>query len=601
MLVRQDSVLSEKIFSDSVYFAYYIDSIAQLTINNVLIKELETRFVADSAALRDSITKIFTRIDSLGLELVTTEGELLAKITGDSSYFETQLQVLRDSLGKLDNSGLEALKQRFVTDSANVWTNLNDLNLTVLKLQQEDDSIRLKVKNDSIYFESLISGLSNLDSADLAALEIRFETDSASLRDSIRMLVRQDSVLSEKIFGDSVYFAHYIDSIADIIQNNERLNNLELRFIADSAALRDSIARINYLIDSLGLVLSQEDQLIYSKILSDSLYAHQRIDSLKALLGKSDSTLFNSLELRFEAESISVWNRFNVVTQRIDSIILWNKAIEAKMKTDSLYFDSLIVNIDAVDSTTFAHLMQRFETDSTVIRDSLSHFVKMDSMLYRKIVSDSAYFSHWIDSLVADIKGQMVDTATFRDSIEALKKLITQNTSEQTTIVVASMTDRPVVGTVLGDVVIVENNGAGYREVFIWADSNNDKVGDRWESTEKSAIGSGYDVYWFKLPVGGNPSDVSIYAPGNIATFSAATFDENGYDIQTGEDFEGKYVFAYPEIWGKPQFAIRDYPVMDGMRMYTVEINGIKYLTWTVFVSMTTDYVDTSLKFKAVN
>ena len=124
MLVQSDSMIYSKVLSDSTHFQMLIDSIANMALNDVLLKELEARFEADSAALRDSVTMLLTLIDSLGLELDMTEADLLAKIGADSTYFEAELEKLRDSIGSLDNAALISLENRFVNDSINSWTQI---------------------------------------------------------------------------------------------------------------------------------------------------------------------------------------------------------------------------------------------------------------------------------------------------------------------------------------------------------------------------------------------------------------------------------------------------------------------------------------------
>ncbi len=256
----------------------------------------------------------------------------------------------------------------------------------------------------------------------------------------------------------------------------------------------------------------------------------------------------------------------------------------------------LLDNIDAVDWNSFNRLVLRYENDSTVLRDSLA-------ALRDKIIEQNALFLQRIQDLRDYVENTYVTKQELADSLANLRAWVeARDTLKQTSRVVATLNDRPVSGSNLGDIFIVEDNGAGYREVFIWADINNDNVGDQWQTIDKTALEIGYDIYWFKRPEGKNAYDPSIFT--SPVSTGATAFNTAGYQIATSEDFEGEYVFAYPDIWGKPQFLINrdglEYPIIDGMRMYTVEIDGVKYQVWTLFMDMTSTYSQ-NLKFKALN
>ncbi len=268
---------------------------------------------------------------------------------------------------------------------------------------------------------------------------------------------------------------------------------------------------------------------------------------------------------------------------------------DAGLNIDELINDALS-NIDFVDWNSFNRLIVRHESDSSAMRDSLL-------ALREKILTETSLLLEKIQNLRDYVESTYVTKQELTDSLDNLRAWVEARDSiKQTTKVVATLSDRPNQGTYLGDVVIVEDNGSGYREVFIWADLNNDNTGDEWQTIDKSAIETGYDIYWFKRPEGKNAYDPSIFT--SPVSTGATAFNTNGYQITTSEDFEGEYVFAYPDIWGKPQFLINrdglEYPIIDGMRMYTVEIDGIKYQVWTLFMDMTSTYSQ-DLKFKALN
>lgn len=263
--------------------------------------------------------------------------------------------------------------------------------------------------------------------------------------------------------------------------------------------------------------------------------------------------------------------------------------------------EELMKEITAEMESRFTVIYDKLELDSTTLATRMDYIEQLISeidlsaleAIKQQIIADSLHFE-------AEL-GRKVDTIAFNDTIAALRKLIVDaKKGQQNTMVVATMNELPEEGTTLGDMIIVENNGSGYREVFVWADTNESGEGDRWESIERSRLSGGYDVYWFKQPTAQNPTDISIYTQDRIVAPASVTFSENGYSIETGENYEGNYILAFPDAWGEPQFMLRDFPIIDGMRMYPLEINGIKYQTWTVYISMTADYTF-DLKLKALN
>lgn len=263
--------------------------------------------------------------------------------------------------------------------------------------------------------------------------------------------------------------------------------------------------------------------------------------------------------------------------------------------------EELMKEINAEMESRFTTIYEKLELDSTHLSTRMDYIEKLISeidlsaleQIKQQIIADSIHFETQL--------GRKIDTAAFNDTIAALRKLIVDaKKGQQNAQVVATLNDRPENGTTLGDVVIVQNNGKGYREVFVWADTDNNGEGDQWESIEISHLDTGYDVYWFKQPTSQNPTDVSMYTPERVVAPASVSFSQSGYTIETGENYEGNYILAFPDAWGEPQFTLRDFPIIDGMRMYPIEINGVKYQTWTVYISMTADYTF-DLKLKALN
>ncbi len=252
--------------------------------------------------------------------------------------------------------------------------------------------------------------------------------------------------------------------------------------------------------------------------------------------------------------------------------------------------------LDVVDWESFNNLVIRHENDSAALRDSIV-------VLRDKIFEQNEEFNQRLQNFMQEVANTYATKQEMQDSIASLRKLIASlDTIKQTSIVVSTLAERPTQGNTAGDVVIVQNNGGGYREVFIWADTNGDRVGDQWETIDKTPLTVGYNIYWFK-----RPDNKEAYDPGIFTSpFSTGVtaFSESGYSIQTSENFRGDYVFAYPDVWGKPQFVLnrdgQEYPIIDGMRMYPLEIDGIKYQVWTLFMDMTSTYAN-ELKFKALN
>lgn len=249
----------------------------------------------------------------------------------------------------------------------------------------------------------------------------------------------------------------------------------------------------------------------------------------------------------------------------------------------------------------FTVIYEKLKLDSTNLSTRMDYIEMLISeidlsaleVIKQQIIADSLHFEQQL--------GRKVDTAAFNDTLVALRKLIVDaKKGQQNAAVVATLNERPLAGTTLGDLVIVSNNGQGFREVFVWADTNADGEGDAWESVDKAQLANGYDVYWFKQPASQNPTDISIYTPEKIVAPASVSLSTMGYTIETGENFEGYYILAFPDTWGEPQFTLRDFPIIDGMQMYPIQINGIKYQTWTVYISMTADYTF-DLKLKALN
>ncbi len=178
-----------------------------------------------------------------------------------------------------------------------------------------------------------------------------------------------------------------------------------------------------------------------------------------------------------------------------------------------------------------------------------------------------------------DIITEKLDTVT--------KKLQELEESLAEALMVDSIANLPAEGRNSGDVVIVEDNGEGYRETFVWTDSDNDGVPDKWVGVTVRPRVAGYNVYWFEDDMADKlvPGD---FTNDKVAATGSSDFDPNGYTIDPS--FSGNRVIAFPENWGSPAFYIGDANMYNNGVKYKVVIDGISYQAWAFYLSFIPGY-----------
>lgn len=154
-------------------------------------------------------------------------------------------------------------------------------------------------------------------------------------------------------------------------------------------------------------------------------------------------------------------------------------------------------------------------------------------------------------------------------------------------VVVDSVAELPAEGRNSGDVVIVEDNGEGYRETFVWTDSDKDGVPDRWVGVTVRPRVSGYDVFWFEDDMA-NALVADDFTNDKVVGSGAQDFDAAGYTINAA--FSGDRVIAFPENWGTPAFYIDGANMFNNGVKYKITLSGIKYQAWAFYFSFNPGY-----------
>lgn len=245
-----------------------------------------------------------------------------------------------------------------------------------------------------------------------------------------------------------------------------------------------------------------------------------------------------------------------------------------------------------VYSTTSGILIPRM---TTAERNSINPDDEAISLLVFDISDSTFYFFNGIDweklgsGRDIDVISESLDTITARlgELEESLAEAMT----------VDSVQNLPAEGRNSGDVVIVEDNGEGFRETFVWSDTNDDGEPDAWVGVTIRPRASGYSLYWFQDD-GTNDLNGSEFTDDKIITAGTHGFNSSGYTIST--PYDGYYVLAFPSEWGRPEFYINGGVVFDGMTKQLVTIDGILYQAWSFYVRIPSTYTGPDLTLTAV-
>lgn len=148
-----------------------------------------------------------------------------------------------------------------------------------------------------------------------------------------------------------------------------------------------------------------------------------------------------------------------------------------------------------------------------------------------------------------------------------------------------------------GDMVIVEDNGEGFMETFVWSDTNNDGEADTWVGVTIRPRTSGYDLFWFQDDGADNLSSTD-FTNDKIIASGTETFDMGGYTVST--PYDGYYVLAFPSNWGRPEFYLDGRAMFEGTKKQTVTIDGISYQAWSFYLRIPPTYTGPDLVLTAV-
>ena len=162
---------------------------------------------------------------------------------------------------------------------------------------------------------------------------------------------------------------------------------------------------------------------------------------------------------------------------------------------------------------------------------------------------------------------------------------------------VDSLQDVQATGDNLGDVTIVEDNGEGYRETFVWSDTDNDGTGDTWVGVTVRPRASGYDLYWFRDD-GADGLTVADFTGDKVAASSTNEFSSVGYTVSV--PYDGYYVLAFPSHWGRPEFYLDGRAMFEGTLKQNVVIGGITYSAWSFYLRIPPTYTGPDLILTAV-
>lgn len=207
------------------------------------------------------------------------------------------------------------------------------------------------------------------------------------------------------------------------------------------------------------------------------------------------------------------------------------------------------------------------------------------SLLVFDISDSTFYFFNGIDWEKMG-SGRDIDIITEQlDTVNAKLQDLEESLAEA--MMVDSVWQLPAEGRNSGDVVIVEDNGEGYRETFVWSDSDEDGTPDRWVGVTVRPRVSGYNVYWFEDDMA-DDLVAADFTNDKVASSGSIDFDPVGYTINTGTS--GNKIIAFPENWGSPAFYIGDANMYNNGVKYKVRIDGISYQAWAFYLSFIPGY-----------
>ena len=192
-----------------------------------------------------------------------------------------------------------------------------------------------------------------------------------------------------------------------------------------------------------------------------------------------------------------------------------------------------------------------------------------------------------------DSIGNKLDTTTvyFQNALDTLESKLT------TAEVVDSISDLATSGDNIGDVTIVEDNGEGYRETFVWSDTNNDGEADTWVGVTIRPRPSGYNLFWFQDNGADNLTN-GDFTDDKIIGNGAVTFSSIGYTVST--PYDGYYVLAFPSHWGRPEFYLDGRAMFEGTKKQSILLNGIEYQAWSFYFRIPATYTGPDLILTAV-
>lgn len=245
-----------------------------------------------------------------------------------------------------------------------------------------------------------------------------------------------------------------------------------------------------------------------------------------------------------------------------------------------------------VYSTSSGLLIPRMTAEE---RDNINPDGTAISLLVFDISDSTFYFFNGIDWEKMG-SGRDIDIITETlDTVNAKLQDLEESLVEA--LMVDSVWQLPAEGRNSGDVVIVEDNGEGYRETFVWSDSDEDGEPDRWVGVTVRPRVSGYNVYWFEDDMADAlvPAD---FTNDKVAASGSNDFDPVGYAINVG--FSGNRIIAFPENWGSPAFYIGDANMYNNGVKYKVRIDGISYQAWAFYLSFIPGYTGPAPIFTAV-
>lgn len=194
-----------------------------------------------------------------------------------------------------------------------------------------------------------------------------------------------------------------------------------------------------------------------------------------------------------------------------------------------------------------------------------------------------------------------MDTLRIRleESLDSLGTLLIDTMESRLTKseMVDSLNQMGASGDNNGDVTIVEDNGEGFRETFVWSDTNGDGVADTWVGVTVRPRISGYSVYWFQDD-GANTLTSADFTTDKEAATGSDSFTGTGYAI--AKPYDGYYVLAFPSVWGRPEFYLNGNAVFDGISKQLVVIDGVQYQAWSLYVRIPSTYTGPDLVLTAV-